>query len=397
MPPRRPVNSEGTIVLASRPMNARRRVFALGALLAISIGCEKGQGGSGQTSEPIILPPTLERVIIAPSSIDQQVVARVVVRNPSAVPLIQIDNYLQNPGMADILFIVDNTGSMALERLELGANFQRFIDELIATQTNFQVAVTSNSMAGPTNPLFNDPNATGYQGTLRSVTVGGISSSIITNATVNPSQVFVAATTFPDTRLRWDRTFSVMVSALTPPLTSVGQPNYGFLRAGAALAVIVVTNGDDQSFGTVAHYARFLRSIKGVGNENIASFSSIVGDVPNGCTPANQQNYYGSQAEAAFRYTDMSLRTGGVVGSICNPTFEQILIQVADALKTLRRIFSLSLNPVATSISVRVNGAAIAQDPVNGWTYQSSINSIVFAGNYLPPPGAKIEIQYVVA
>jgi hypothetical protein len=380
--------------------SARHRFLPAASILLIAIApgcnCTKGEPQSGQPADPIVLPPTLERVLIEPPSIEQQVVSRIAVTNPASVPFIQIDTYTQGPGTADILFIIDNNGSMAIERTVLAGNFQRFFNELVAAQTNFQIGVTSVSMAATSNPLFNDPNQTGYQGTLRQVVVNGLTTSIITNNTANPSQVFLAATTFPDTHLRWSQTFTVMETALTPPLTNPGQPNAGFVRPGAALGVIVVTNEDDQSFGTVGFYARFLRSAKGIGNENLSSFSAIAGDVPNGCTPPGQENFFGSEAEPAYRYQDLAFSTGGVFGSICNPTFEQTLDQIAEALKTLRKIFPLSLMPAPTSISVTVNGAAIAQDPVNGWTYQANINSIIFAGNYVPPPGSTIVIEYVV-
>ena len=384
----------------SEPARTAVRFASYAALsLSLSIaGCDKaGEKSAGVPADPVILPPPLERVLIEPPSIEQQVVSRVVVRNPDAVPFIQVDTYQQGPGTADILFIIDNNGSMALERLQLSQNFQGFFNELVAAQTNFQIGVTSLSMAAQSNPLFNDPNTTGYQGTLRQVKVNGVATSIITNNTVNPSQVFLAATTFPDTHLRWSQTFTVMEKALTPPLTNPGQPNAGFLRPGAALGVIVVTNEDDQSFGTVGYYARFLRALKGIGNENLSGFSAIAGDVPSGCTPPGQEDYFGSEAQPAFRYDDLANRTGGVIASICDPSFQTSLQQIAEALKTLRKIFPLSLTPdPATPISVTVNGAAILEDPVNGWTYQANINSIVFTGNYVPPPGSTIVITYVV-
>ncbi len=379
-------------------MRSARQLLLAGVALAAHAACDRaGESVSGQPANPVILPPSLERVLIEPPSMDRQVVAQVVVRNPDAVPFIQKDTFTQNPGKADILFIIDNNGSMAIERTVLGNNFQRFFDELVAAQTDFQIGVTSLSMAGSNNPLYNDPNQTGYRGTLRQVTVNGTPTSIITNTTPNPSQTFIAATTFPDTRLRWSQAFQVMVTALTPPLMAPGGANAGFLRPGAALGVIVVTNEDDQSFGSVGYYARFLRSAKGIGNENLSSFSSIAGDVPNGCTPPGQENYFGSHADPAFRYVDLARRTGGVVGSICDTTFEQTLLQIAQAIKTLRRIFPLTFTPDPSTLNVMVNGATIPSDPVNGWTYQASINSIVFSGNYVPAPGSQIVIQYVVA
>ena len=94
-----------------------------------------------------------------------------------------------------------------------------------------------------------------------------------------PRDVFEANTTFPDSRSRWEQGLRMTQFALTSPLIDPGQANAGFIRPPAALAVIVVTNEDDSSFGTTDYYARVFRSLKGKGNENLVSFS-IIGGVP---------------------------------------------------------------------------------------------------------------------
>ena len=56
-----------------------------------------------------ILPPPLARV--APS--------RVELRNPAAVPATQVDLFTQGPGRVDVLWVVDDSGSMANQRTTL--------------------------------------------------------------------------------------------------------------------------------------------------------------------------------------------------------------------------------------------------------------------------------------
>src|SRR5262249_36111700 len=139
---------------------------------------------------------------------------------------------------------------------------------------------------------------------------------IITNKTPDPKMVFVENTTFPDSRTRWEQGLRMMELALTSP--NIDGPNKGFLRPNAALAVIVVSDEDDSSYGAPAYYARFLLGAKGKGNENLVSFSAIAGTLPNGCYPPGEQIYFGGLAEPAQRYLQVVSRTGGVPGSICN-------------------------------------------------------------------------------
>lgn len=186
--------------------------------------------------------------------------------------------------------------------------------------------------------------------------------------------------------------------ALTSPDTDPGGPNAGFVRPGAALAIIVVTNEDDSSFGTPEHYARAFESMKGKGNEMLVSFSVIGGTRPDGCYAPGEQGLYGSKAEPAWRYAEVSTRVGGIIGSICDTSFERTLVQIAQALNTLKRVFPLTLPPIVGSIHVSVISGGVTtpvpQDLVNGWQYQADTNSIVFLGSYIPPPGSTVRIDY---
>jgi hypothetical protein len=190
--------------------------------------------------------------------------------------------------------------------------------------------------------------------------------------------------------------------ALTPPNTSPGFPNNGLLRANAALAIIVVTNEDDSSFGTTDYYARAFRSLKGAGNESLITFSTISGTLPNGCTPPGEAGLYGSQANAGFRYAEVATKTGGIIGSICDASFETTLVKIAQALNTLKRVLPLTIVPIVGSLRVTVvetNGTrtVIAADPVTGFAYQADTNSVVFLGTYVPPPGSTVRIEYAFA
>jgi hypothetical protein len=187
----------------------------------------------------------------------------------------------------------------------------------------------------------------------------------------------------------------MMELALTEPTRS--GANAGFLRPTAALAVIAVTDEDDNSYGDPSYYARFLRSLKGPGNENLSSLSIIGGTTPDGCFPPGEENYFGGLAEPAFRYSAVATRTGGIIGSICDVSFEATLVKIAAALNTLRRVFPLSLKPDPTTLSVLVNGTAVPRDIVNGWQYREETQSVTFLGNYVPPPGAVLRFEYAIA
>jgi len=345
-------------------------------LVALSfVACDKVGGATGSLhAVPLVAPPALSPVEILPPTVNPDTINRVILRDPSSLPATQVDVFKQGNGIVDILWVIDDEGSMKTERQRLGANFTSFMQQLINTGSNFQIGVTS------TNPA----NAGALRGTI----------PIITNQTPNPVQVFVTNTTFPNSRIRWTEGLRMAQLALNDSQSP--GPNQGFVRPNAALGVIVLTKTDDQSYGSTDYYARFFRHSKGAGNENLVTFSTIAGTTPNGCFAPGEQIYYGGLADPAFRYQSVSQKTGGVIASICEPSFENALIQIANAINTLRRIFPLSLKPDPTTISVTINGVRIPNDPVNGWQYDLATNSIRFSGNYVPPPSALIQIEYAI-
>jgi hypothetical protein len=345
-------------------------------LLAV-LGCDNvgGEVGRGE-AVPSVAPPRVSPVELLPPNVDRSVTRRVEVRDPPAIPAVQVDVQRQADGIVDILWVVDDSGSMTNQRQTLTSNFSRFLEELLALQVRFHIGVISTN--------YND------RGTLRGTT------KIITNDTPDPRGAFLQNTTFPaGSRARLEQGFRMMELALTEPNRS--GANAGFLRPGAALAVIAVTDEDDSSYGNPAYYARFLRSLKGPGNENLSSLSVIGGTTPDGCYPPGEEVYYGGRAEPALRYSTVATKTGGIIGSICDASFEATLVKIAAALNTLRRVFPLSLKPDPTTLAVLVNGTPVPKDVVNGWQYRTETQSVTFLGNYVPPPGALLRFEYAIA
>jgi hypothetical protein len=348
-------------------------------LLLGALGCsDVTPGNGGDQVKPKVVEPPLEKVKIEQPGFTRPAVVRVALKEPQALPALQSDRFRQSDGIVDILWVIDDSGSMDNQRNLLVTNFHRFFNELASTQTDFQIATIST----------NADDGAALHGSTR----------IITRSTLDPTAAFLDQVHFPASRVRWVQAFAMAKQFLTTPAL-----NSGFIRPNAALAMIAVSNGDDQSFGTVDYFARFFRGVKGQGDENYVSWSTIAGDdVVGGCQPPNETQFYGSVADRATFLTAMARDTGGVVGSICDTSFESTLVRIAQALNTLRKIFPLTLTPDAATLSVvvtAVNGTqtTIPQDAANGWTYSPLLKSIQFTGSYVPPPGSKITVQYAIA
>lgn len=296
----------------------------------------------------------------------------------------------------DVLFVVDNSGSMAPAQANLVANFNAFISSFVTKGYDFRIGVITTDVWranygwGAAYARLKD----GYGANQANHT--GV--FVITPATPNVQSVFLTNATPGITGDGDERTFQSFKIALSSSLNS------DFRRPNAFLAIINVSDEDDFSHDgsgdinenynnagihTIASYVSYLDTLTGTsGSTRRYSFSSIhVLDNP--CLA--QSN---SAANIGIRYSQLVAATNGVEGSICAPNFSTELDKIQQKILVLANQFFLPREPVPESIQVIVNGVIIPEDANTGWTYNASSNSIVFSFSAVPPQGASIIVNY---
>src|SRR5690606_7952311 len=139
------------------------------------------------------------------------------------------------------LFVIDSSGSMSEEQQALGNNAAAFMQTATSLNTDYQIGVITTDM--------DDGNHGGR------LTTGGGGPKIINSTTPNPTQTVANRVRAVGTNGSADeRGLQTMVAALSDPLINDPNGNQGFLRPDAKLAVVVVSDEDDSSNGTVAFY-----------------------------------------------------------------------------------------------------------------------------------------------
>ncbi len=323
----------------------------------------------------------------------------------------------------DILWVVDNSESMAEEQAGLGESFDSFMETLIASGVDFHIGVISMDVADG--------------GVLHST---ASTPKFIELGTTDPKAAFLANVKVGTSGSRREKGFEAAALALgkgagwSPTMPDpVAVPNEGFLRRGlctaagtcegtaqscttnaecspAALFVTFVSDEDDKSFGPVKYYWRLFESYYGAGNEALVKLSAIVGPTgePGGCFREGR-----GAAEAGTRYSDLVMQAAGsntadgIVTSICDD-FASALTSLSITAAGLSAKFTLSKTPNKNAsidcgsvgkhpFCVTVNGTAMAPDSTSartGWTYNEDENAIIFGVNGLPPPRAKITVKY---
>ncbi|OJT23677.1 hypothetical protein BO221_16950 [Archangium sp. Cb G35] len=305
----------------------------------------------------------------------------------------QTDEFVQDSqAKVDVLFVVDNSGSMMDEQQSLGANFSAFLSHAGKAGVDYHIAVTTTGIERSSGGWATCPGGAEGGENGRFFPVDNSSPRIIKPTTPSADAVFVRNTNVGV--CHWnEQGLEAMYQALSAPLVFSGDDprtpqsldgNAGFLREDAKLAIIAVTDEEDFSPQPVAAYETFLLGLKG-GDRSKILFSAITG--PGDLTTCPRASSTGS------RYIQLAQSTGGVVESICTPNWAESLERISENAFGPNRSFPLSETPSDTSrIVVRVDGVVVT----DGWTYDATTNSVIFDVDKAPQAGASVQITYPV-
>ena len=275
------------------------------------------------------------------------------------------DGFTQQNGnlTVDILWVMDNSGTMSEEQENLVANLSSFVDVLDGFGADWQAGVITTAADGDDG------------GTI----VGPILSPYLADvATSFAEQVDVGVT--GDITEKGLRAIQLATSEALLSTT-----NADLLRSAADLAVVVLSDEDDHSDGDTSDYVDHLDALKGAGR---ARLSAVVGQRPAGCASPY------AAADAVERYLVVSEATGGVQDSICRADFTDTMKALALNALGLTDTFPLRMVPEPETIEVRLEGVLLYERPENGWQYDAGLNAIVLDGYAIPGPGAGIEVRY---
>lgn len=261
---------------------------------------------------------------------------------------------------ADVLFVVDNSASMAEEQATLSVNFADFVDVITNTNADFQLGVVTTDV--------------------EISTAGQLSTDVITPYTSDIGSLALAAVDIGTEGSRDEQGFQAAVLALDPGI------NPGFRRDNAELHVVFFSDEDDRSAGAVTDMINAMMANSGTRPR----LHAVVGDLPQGCASGS------SAADPSPRYYEAVQATDGYLESICAPDYASILTRVGLDLAGQTDTFYLSRVPDPNSLEVYVDEVLMPERHDDGWRYAPSENAIVFDGRAIPRPGMGIEVGYEV-
>jgi hypothetical protein len=279
------------------------------------------------------------------------------------------DSYQQGtPVPVDVLFVVDNSGSMAGDLRALAEAFDGFMTAFIDLDLDYHIGVVTTDMVRPAQS-------------------GRLQGDVITPSTADPIDAFGDQTARGTSGSGHEEALLAVQTALSEDLLTTD--NQGFRREDADLAIAVVSDEDDESDIDTLDFTSWLAQQMAPGTK--ASFSAAVGPDGDGlgaaCGPT------GPIVAEAPRYHELLTQLPGVWADLCYMDFHPFLQHLAYTAAGLQVVFPVSEEP-AGDIEVFVDGVLVEDDAGSAWTYNPALREITFFGDAIPGPGAEVVLSY---
>jgi len=252
--------------------------------------------------------------------------------------------------IVDIVWIIDNSGSMHNYQSLLGNNMDIFMQMFMSYSPDFRIMFITTD-----DPLF-------------------VNGQLIDNNTFDPvGEAVWIINSIGINGSGWEEGLTMFKDCINGQCGSM-------LRPDAFLVAIFMSDEQDwgmTNFSTIASMMDVLKP---------GAFIpyAIIGDVPGGC------HNYPLHAQPGYGYYDLVQYYNSTWWSICDNDWGTQLEELAQNI-SVQTVFPLdSEDPHIDTIRVWVNGQLQAA----GWVYDPSTNAVVFELQYAPEPGDTIEVGY---
>lgn len=298
--------------------------------------------------------------------------------------VVKDNDYMVRDPKVDILFVVDSSGSMDGHQKNLAANVGRFISAFFNRVTiDYHIGVLSTDMdfgfsSKCCGRLLGDP-------------------AFIDKSTPSPGTDLAARLIVGTNGSGVERSFDPVIAALSSPLDTTA--NVGFLRPDAHLAVIFITDAEDQSKNSgIALYDHLLK-LKGK-REKILAYGAVIPSGYNDSVCGRDE--YGKEPRLIEQFLTMTINKGNNIFNLCAHDFGDKLAKVAEDLaKQVSNTIYLSRAPIISTIRVFFGTQEIPSDPIYGWSFDAELNAIYLGSKIeldpTQPDGTKIRVDFEAA
>jgi hypothetical protein len=283
----------------------------------------------------------------------------------------------------DILFVIDDSGSMSDHQANLAKNVKLFTQGILANQIlDYHIGVVTSNMD---TPPYNPVPGSAWKGELWGTTK-------FVSRTTPSGQTTLESNLQPGTNGSGTEMFFTPVqAALTVPMLT--GPNSGFYRPDAYLAIIFLTDADDQSNLSASDFYKFLLNLKGGDPSKIISYGVNIPTVDKVCSRSGEPEP--QKLEAFYKLTAAKTL------DLCDVDYGTKLAALGDDL--VRRVGSvlyLTRPAQPNTITVTFGSQVLPNDAKTGWIYDPTRNGLIFGDEIdlqPEPPGTQVEVDFIAA
>ncbi|KYG69561.1 hypothetical protein AZI87_10330 [Bdellovibrio bacteriovorus] len=233
----------------------------------------------------------------------------------------------------DILFVIDNSGSMEYEQKSMASRVRNFLD--VVKGLDWQIAVTTTD---PSNSTLGDG---------RLVPIYGQTNNYILNSSMSDTVARNAlgmTLQRPETGSGDEQGIYAAYRAIERSLASTAT-NKNFIRSDSQLAVVLISDEDESANGAKNDPANFVKYVQTAFNgQKSVSFHSII------ARPDDKACLSGEGYSAGYRYEQISKLTGGVIGDVCATDYAAQVQGIAEGVRQTLKSITLSCAPVIDSM-----------------------------------------------
>lgn len=348
-------------------------------------------------------------VLLSPDNLEAGVGA-LTVRGVGTSSVTRTDYFQQAAKFqVDILFVVDNSGSMGDEQESLVAGFEGFVEQAGAWDVQYQIGVVTTDVDNGKG------NLVGFFPYLDNNTTAAfpVNALVGTDGSGDEQGLRTAWLALqPNKLIDYEYPCTMNTGPCHPNapestcvFNGCGGPNRGFVREGALLAIIWISDEEEHSDVPVEDYVAYFQGLKPPGHvrayaivgDPVALDPEGVGGCGGGGGTSGSFGGPSQGAEPGDRYVQAAEALDGAWFSICDfgeelvdqpPLLEQI---GKDAFKPTHE-FALAELPAPDTIEVQVQNEVCTE----GWVWDEAANSIVFdpASPCFPGPSETVKVIY---
>ncbi len=306
----------------------------------------------------------------------------------------ECEGYYYVPNLkADIIWVIDESGSTSDERQKIADNTVQFFDKAILAGLDFRMGVIDMTLVEGGSPFGGGEELDG-----RFCTGDNESNDYWLDYTM--SSRFAACASNPSGAFDEDGSDE---NGLMQAQRAV-QRHLNDLRPDAVTVLIFETDEDDQeadddgcndwgyndpstlsclssmSSGSFTYLRDFL--VNRSANDGPGGVAHAIIGYPASCLDAALG---GTAAQPGIGYYELASATGGQVGSVCAPDFHLTFDLILDSIVAKASPLVLQHFPITTSIAVAFEDNPLERSRSYGFDYLSQTNTIILYGQSLDP------------